>query len=205
MSLIAKDVDPEDARQALARLQDPVAKALTKRKNGGPATFETIQIAGLQAQSLTVSPAVDLTYATWDDLLVIATDSLGIQQAALARQRPRRVREVPGRDRGLPGLGLADRLPGPDRAAQPRRAGGARDRSDLHDLCARPADADRGGARGLRGRGPARHRSADRRRASAGPGDRRLAARRNSIPGRRALRAASNRAENQRREANADR
>ena len=81
VSLIAKDVDPEDARQALARLQDPVAKALAKRKNGGPATFETIQIAGLQAQSLAVSPAVNLTYATWDDLLVIATDSLGIQQA----------------------------------------------------------------------------------------------------------------------------
>lgn len=81
VSLIAKDVDPEDARQALARLQDPVAKALAKRKNGGPASFETIQIAGVQAQSLAVSPAVDLTYATWDDLLVIATDSLGIEQA----------------------------------------------------------------------------------------------------------------------------
>jgi hypothetical protein len=81
VSLIAKDVDPEDARQALARLQQPVAKSLAKRKNGGPATFETIQIAGLQAQSLAVSPAVNLTYATWDDLLVIATNSLGIQQA----------------------------------------------------------------------------------------------------------------------------
>lgn len=81
VSLIAKDVDPESARQSLARLQGPVAEALAKRKHGGPAAFETIQIAGLQAQSLAVSPAVDLTYATWDDRLVIATDSLGIQQA----------------------------------------------------------------------------------------------------------------------------
>jgi hypothetical protein len=81
VSLIAKGVDSEAARQSLARLQEPVAKALARRENGGPATFETIQIAGLQAQSLAISPAVDLTYATWDDLLVIATDSLGIEQA----------------------------------------------------------------------------------------------------------------------------
>ena len=81
VSLVAKGVDSEAARQSLARLQEPVAKALAKRENGGPATFETIQIAGLQAQSLAISPAVDLTYATWDDLLVIATDSLGIEQA----------------------------------------------------------------------------------------------------------------------------
>lgn len=81
VSLIAKDVDPEAARQALARLQGPVAKALAKPQHGGAPAFETIQIAGLQAQSLAISPAVDLTYATWDDLVVIATDSLAIQQA----------------------------------------------------------------------------------------------------------------------------
>ncbi len=81
VSLLAEDVDPEAARQALARLQNPVAQALAKPKNGGPATFETIQIAGLQAQSLAISPAVNLTYAIWDDLLMIATDSLAIEQA----------------------------------------------------------------------------------------------------------------------------
>jgi Protein of unknown function (DUF3352) len=81
VSLIAKDVDAESARQSLARLQGPVAEALAQRRHGGPAAFEAIQIAGLQAQSLAVSPAVDLTYAIWDDRLVIATDSLGIQQA----------------------------------------------------------------------------------------------------------------------------
>lgn len=79
VSLIAKDVDADAAGQSLARLQGPVAKALAD--NGRAATFETIQVAGVQAQALAVTPAVDLTYATWDDLLVIATDSLGIQQA----------------------------------------------------------------------------------------------------------------------------
>ncbi|MEZ5075157.1 MAG: DUF3352 domain-containing protein [Solirubrobacterales bacterium] len=81
VSLIARDVDPESARQALARLQGPVAKALAEPKHGGAPAFETIQIAGLQAQSLAVSPAVNLSYATWDDMLVITTDSLAIQQA----------------------------------------------------------------------------------------------------------------------------
>ncbi len=81
VSLIAKDVDPEAAKKSLGSLQDSVAKALTSGGKGKPETWQTIQIAGLQAQSLAVSSAVDLTYAAWDDRLVIATDSLGIQQA----------------------------------------------------------------------------------------------------------------------------
>lgn len=81
VSLIAEGVDPAAARRSLARLQGSVARALAASEKGKPATWETIQIAGLQAESLAVSPAVDLTYAAWDDLLVIATDSLGIEQA----------------------------------------------------------------------------------------------------------------------------
>ena len=62
-------------------LQEPVAKALAPPENGRVAVFETIQVAGVQAESLAVSPALDLTYATYDDRLVIATDSLGIESA----------------------------------------------------------------------------------------------------------------------------
>jgi hypothetical protein len=78
-ALIAAGVDPEAARRSLARLERPVERAA-----GGDereATFETIQLAGVQARTLAVSDAVDLTYAAWDDRLVIATDSLGIEQA----------------------------------------------------------------------------------------------------------------------------
>jgi len=81
VSLIADGIDPDSASRALAELQEPVAKALAPPKNGRVAVFETIQVAGVQAQSLAVSPALNLTYAIYDDRLVIATDSLGIEQA----------------------------------------------------------------------------------------------------------------------------
>lgn len=81
VSLIAKGIDPEAAARSLAELQAPVADALTPRKGGRVPAFETIQLAGLQAQSLFVSPAIDLTYAIYGDRLVIATDSLGVEQA----------------------------------------------------------------------------------------------------------------------------
>ncbi len=81
VSLIADGVDPESAARSLAELQDPVADALAPTEDGRVVTFETIQVAGVQAQSLAVSPAINLTYATFGDRLVIATDSLGIEQA----------------------------------------------------------------------------------------------------------------------------
>lgn len=81
VSLIADGIDADSAARALAELQEPVAKALAPPENGRVAVFETIQVAGVQAQSLAVSPALNLTYATYGDRLVIATDSLGIEQA----------------------------------------------------------------------------------------------------------------------------
>jgi Protein of unknown function (DUF3352) len=81
VSLIADGIDAGSASRALAELQEPVAKALAPRRNGRVAVFETIQVAGVQAQSLAVSPALNPTYATYGDRLVIATDSLGIEQA----------------------------------------------------------------------------------------------------------------------------
>ena len=44
-------------------------------------SFETSEIAGVEAQSLFLSPQVDLTYATFADRLVIATDRLAVEQA----------------------------------------------------------------------------------------------------------------------------
>jgi hypothetical protein len=81
VSLIADGIDPAAASRALAELQEPVAKALAPPENGRVAVFETIQVAGVQAQTLAVSSALNLTYATYGDRLVIATDSLGIEQA----------------------------------------------------------------------------------------------------------------------------
>jgi hypothetical protein len=79
VSMIAGGVDPEAARRSLARLERPIELATTS--DARKRTFETIQIAGVQARSLAISDAVDLTYASWDDRLVVATDPLGIEQA----------------------------------------------------------------------------------------------------------------------------
>jgi Protein of unknown function (DUF3352) len=81
VSLLADGVDTEEASRALAELQESVANALAPKSDGRVTVFEPIQVAGLQAQSLAVSPALNLTYATYDDRLVIATSPLGIQQA----------------------------------------------------------------------------------------------------------------------------
>ena len=81
VSLIADDIDPQAASRALAELQEPVAKALAPPDKGRVAVFDTIQVAGVQAQSLAVSPALNLTYATYGGRFVIATDPLGIEQA----------------------------------------------------------------------------------------------------------------------------
>lgn len=78
-TLIADGVDSRQAARVLAELQEPVAAALAG--DGPPQRFETIQVAGVAAQTLPVSAAIDLTYATWDDRLVITTDPLGIEQA----------------------------------------------------------------------------------------------------------------------------
>lgn len=77
VSLISSGVDPAEAQFALGRLEHQVERAVGAHR----AVFETIQVAGVQARSLAVSDAVDLTWATWDDRLAIATDSLGIEQA----------------------------------------------------------------------------------------------------------------------------
>lgn len=76
-SLLAAGVDADAAAAKLADLQRPLAAALAP--DGGE--FEPLQIAGVEAQSLAVSSSVVLTYATYDDRLVVATKPVGIAQA----------------------------------------------------------------------------------------------------------------------------
>jgi hypothetical protein len=84
VSLLANGVDSAKAATDLAKLQKPLADALVPKSGevaGRVSVFEPLQIAGIDAQSLTVSPNVELTYATYDDRLAVATDPLGIAQA----------------------------------------------------------------------------------------------------------------------------
>ena len=84
VSLIADGVDSKAAAQSLADLQKPLTEALAPSGGeaaGQVAVFAPLQIAGIEAQSLAVSPNVELTYATYDDRLVVATKPIGIAQA----------------------------------------------------------------------------------------------------------------------------
>ena len=77
---VADDVDEDQARKTLADLQVPIAEALDPGEGGQSAVFEGTDIEGLQARSLRISPTVNLTYAIFDDKLVVATDPAGIEQ-----------------------------------------------------------------------------------------------------------------------------
>jgi hypothetical protein len=70
--LVAGGVDTTTVDKALADLEAPVAKAL------GASGFSSQTIDGTKVRSVRVSPAVDLTYAIVDSLLVIATDPDGV-------------------------------------------------------------------------------------------------------------------------------
>ena len=77
---VADDVDEEQARKALADLQVPIAKAFDADEGGQAPIFDGADIAGVPARSLRISPTVNLTYAIFDETLVVATDPAGVEQ-----------------------------------------------------------------------------------------------------------------------------
>jgi Protein of unknown function (DUF3352) len=77
---VADEVDEAQARKVLADLQVPIAEALDPEESGQAPVFEGTDIEGLQARSLRLSPTVNLTYAIFDEKLVVATDPAGIEQ-----------------------------------------------------------------------------------------------------------------------------
>ena len=81
LSLIAAGVDEKEAATALAGLQAPLIEALAPEDGAQVPAFEASDIAGVEAQSLFLSPQVDLTYATFADRLVIATNRLAVEEA----------------------------------------------------------------------------------------------------------------------------
>ena len=80
VGFVADEVDEDQARKALADLQVPISEALDPDESGQAAVFEGAEIEGLQARSLRISPIVNLTYAIFDEKLVVATDPLGVEQ-----------------------------------------------------------------------------------------------------------------------------
>jgi hypothetical protein len=81
LSVLVDGVDGKAARDAMARLQGPIAEALKESDVQAP-VFKSDEIEGVQAQSLRISPTVNLTYAIIESLLVVATDPLGVEEVA---------------------------------------------------------------------------------------------------------------------------
>lgn len=77
-SLIVDDVDSERAAQALAQLQGPLLRALGNR--GRVPRFEETEVDGTPVRSVQASPTVNLSYAVFDDKLVVSTSPEGIAQ-----------------------------------------------------------------------------------------------------------------------------
>ena len=78
-SLIVDDVDTETAAQALAKLQRPLLRALGTGTGRVP-RFSEQEIEGVAVRSVQASPTVNLSYAVFDDKLVISTDPAGVAQ-----------------------------------------------------------------------------------------------------------------------------
>lgn len=80
LELVARDVDEDRARNALARLQRPIIDAIEPTVSLQAPVFRDLDVSGVEARSLRISPAIELTYAVADGLAVIATDPLGIER-----------------------------------------------------------------------------------------------------------------------------
>ncbi len=82
LTFIGTEVDEVAANEALAKLQAPLGKALQDDSSGQQPTFESGEVAGIPAQTISVSPSVELTYAVFDDQLVVSTQPTGVERLA---------------------------------------------------------------------------------------------------------------------------
>jgi hypothetical protein len=82
LQFLARGVDEEKTRQALANLQGPLSQAASPGGDLQAPVFGEQEVNGVQVHSLRISPTIDLAYAIFDGLAVIATDPAGVAQVA---------------------------------------------------------------------------------------------------------------------------
>jgi hypothetical protein len=80
LEFLADDVDEERAREALAKLQGPIARAFDPEL--GAPVFDQRSFGDVEAQVLRLSPVAQIFYATFDSRLVIANDPAAIERLA---------------------------------------------------------------------------------------------------------------------------
>jgi hypothetical protein len=79
LALLAKEAG-DGATGELAELQAPIARAVDSSSGQAP-VFDTREIAGVEVQSLQISPVVDLSYAAFDERLIAATSPVAVERA----------------------------------------------------------------------------------------------------------------------------
>lgn len=82
LQFIADDVDSERAQKALASLQRPVAAATDPQTGLQAPSFQATEVEGVEARSMQISSAIELTYAVFDGLATVATSVDGIARLA---------------------------------------------------------------------------------------------------------------------------
>lgn len=78
-SLIVDDIDEQQVSETLARLQKPLLRSIGTGGGQVP-RFEEQEIDGVTVRSVQASPTVNLSYALFDDKLVLSTAPAGIAQ-----------------------------------------------------------------------------------------------------------------------------
>ena len=85
ITLVVDDVDESEALDVLARLQPVVIHLLQPEEFGQAPTFGSTDVAGITAATAQLAPGLELSYAAWDDRLVVSTSLDGIRQARRAK------------------------------------------------------------------------------------------------------------------------
>jgi Protein of unknown function (DUF3352) len=81
LNFVFTDVDEGKARTATARLQAPLVAALGPERTGQAASFGEERVGDVSVYSVRVSAALDLSYAVFDDKLIVSTNPLGVKRA----------------------------------------------------------------------------------------------------------------------------
>jgi hypothetical protein len=81
VTMIFDGVDEQKAKDAVVSLQAPLIGAVNPATTGQAPTLSQRKIGGVAVQSISLSPAVDLTYAVSGGRLVIASAPRGVEQA----------------------------------------------------------------------------------------------------------------------------
>ena len=84
ITLILDDVDEAEALDLLARLQPVLIHLLQPQEFGQAPTFGSAEVAGITAATAQLAPGLELSYAAWDDRLVVSTSLQGIRETRRA-------------------------------------------------------------------------------------------------------------------------